>query len=393
MDFSSLLRDETLRRHEFPVCAQKVFLAHAAVCPLPRRAADAVIAQAHAATVSGPDDYVAALRQIKAARETCARLLDGQPDEVALLGPTSLGLSLFAGGLDWQPGDEVVYHAEDYPANVYPWTDLTRRGVVPVALRPEHPGEITPAVVEAALTPRTRLVALASAYFVTGYRIDVDAIGAMLHARGVLFSVDAIQTLGAFPLSVRHVDFLAADAHKWMLGPLAAGVVYVKREHFGRLRPLLLGAANVRSPDFVSQPDIRFLDTAARYEPGVLNLGPVLGMAASLDLLWEVGLARVADRITTLVGRLAAGLGELDFQPAGPLSGQTASGILAVTHPTADLSVVFQALQERRITASLRHDARRRAYLRWSPHFYNTEAEIDGAVAAVREILAKGATP
>lgn len=387
MDLATLLRDEDQRRHAFPVTAQKTFLAHAAVCPLPRVAADAVIAHAQAATTSGPEDYVTALRQIKAARETCARFLDGSPDEVALLGPTSLGLSLFAGGLDWQPGDEVVYYADDYPANVYPWTDLARRGVVPVALRPERPGEITPAVVAAALTPRTRLVALASAYFVTGYRLDVDAIGQLLHARGILFSLDAIQTLGAFPLSVRHVDFLAADAHKWMLGPLAAGIVYVKRAHFARLRPILLGASNVKSPDFISQREIVFTDTAARYEPGVLNLGPTLGMTASLEMLAAVGQEQVAARIGASVRRLATGLRELGFAPAGPTEGPDACGILAVTHPAADLPRLFQILQDQRITASLRHDARRRGYLRWSPHFYNTDEEIDRAIAAVRAAL------
>ena len=321
MDLPALLRDETLRQREFPVAARKTFLAHAAVCPLPRVAADAVIAHAQAATTSGPDDYVTALRQIKAARETCAKFLDGSPDEVALLGPTSLGLSLFAGGLDWQPGDEVVYYADDYPANVYPWLDLARRGVVPIALKPEHPGEITPAVVEAALTPRTRLVALASAYFVTGYRIDVDAIGQLLHARGILFSLDAIQTLGAFPVSVRHVDFLAADAHKWMLGPLAAGIVYVKREHFARLRPILLGASNVKSPDFISQPEIVFTDTAARYEPGVLNLGPILGMVASLEMLLAVGQSEVAARISASVSRLADRLAGSRLCAGGPRLG------------------------------------------------------------------------
>ncbi len=387
MDLSALLRDEELRQREFPVCAQKTFLAHAAVCPLPRVAADAVIAQAQAATVSGPDDYVTALRQIKAARETCARLLDGVPDEVALLGPTSLGLSLFAGGLDWQPGDEVVYSADDYPANVYPWLDLARRGVVPVPLRTERPGEITPEAVEAALTPRTRLVALASSYFVTGQRLDVDAIGQMLHARGILFSVDAIQTLGAFPLSVQHVDFLAADAHKWMLGPLAAGIMYVKKEHFERMRPILLGAANVRSPDFISQPEIVFANTAARYEPGVLTLRPILGMAASLEMLLAVGIDRVAARISALRGKLEHGLGELGFEAADSAGGVATSGILAVTHLRADLSRLFQRLQERKITASLRHDAQRRAYLRWSPHFYNTEEEIERAVAVVREAM------
>ena len=388
MDLPALLRDEAQRQREFPICAQKTFLAHAAVCPLPRVAVEALVGHAHAAATAGPDDYTAALRQIRSARETCARLLPGSTaEEIALLGPTSLGLSLFAGGLDWQPGDEVVYYADDYPANVYPWTDLARRGVVSRALQPERPGEITPALVESALTPRTRLVALASAFFVTGYRLDVDAIGAMLGARGVLFSVDAIQTLGAFPLSVEHVDFLSADAHKWMLGPLASGIVYVKKSRFETLRPLLLGASNVRSPDFIAQEEIRFLDTAARYEPGVLNLGPILGMQASLELILSVGPETVSARISTLVRRLAAGLGELGFEAAGPVEGPNASGILAVTHPRAEMSDLFQKLQENRVTASLRHDRQRRGYLRWSPHFYTTEEEIDHAVRLVRGFL------
>ena len=389
MDLPALLRDEALRQHEFPICAQKTFLAHAAVCPLPRVAVDALVDHARAAATAGPDDYTIALKQIRSARETCARLLPGStPEEIALLGPTSLGLSLFAGGLDWQPGDEVVYHADDYPANVYPWIDLARRGVVPRALRPKRPGEITPSLVESVLTPRTRLVALASAYFVTGYRIDVDAIGRMLGERGVLFSVDAIQTLGVFPLPVRHVDFLCADAHKWMLGPLASGIVYVKKSRFEQLRPILLGAANVRSPDFIAQPEIRFLDTAARYEPGVLNLGPILGMQASLDLILAVGPENVSARIGALVRRLATGLGELGFEAAGPVEGPTASGILAVTHPRAELADLFKQLQENRVTASLRHDRARNGYLRFSPHFYTTDEEIDHTLTLLRGFLA-----
>jgi cysteine desulfurase/selenocysteine lyase len=375
------------RQREFPVTAEKIFLAHAAVAPLPRVAADALIVHARAATTAGPDDYVRALAQIRAARETAARFIGADPDEIALLGPTSLGLSLFAQGLDWSPGDEVLYYADDYPANVYPWLELARRGVIPRALRPERLGEITPELVAGALTERTRLVALASANFVTGYRIDVDAIGRLLSSRGVLFSLDAIQTLGAFPLSVEHVDFLSADAHKWMLGPLSIGIVYVKRRHFEKLRPILVGAANVRSPDFVAQEEIVFLDTAARYEPGILNLGPILGMQASLDMLLELGPAAVSARIGGLIRFLAAGLLELGFEPVVPPASPNASGILTVSHPTADAARLFHLLQERRVTVSLRHDRAGGTFLRWSPHFYNTEAELERAIGYVRAAL------
>ena len=145
-------------------------------------------------------------------------MIGADKSEIALLGPTSLGLSLFANGITWREGDEVVCYQDDYPANVYPWMALASQGVKVRQVRPEKPGRITPEVVERELSSRTRLVALASCHYLSGWRIDVDAIGALLHERGVLFSVDAIQTLGAFPFSARFVDFLSADAHKWMLG-------------------------------------------------------------------------------------------------------------------------------------------------------------------------------
>lgn len=378
------LANEEFRQREFPVTAQKAFFAHAAVTPLPRVATEALLTHARAASTAGPDDYVQALEEIRLTRETAARLIGGTPEEIALLGPTSLGLSLFAQGLDWAPGDEVIYHADDYPANVYPWLELARRGVVPRPLQPERPGEITPELIAAALTSRTRLVALASAYFLNGYRIDVDAIGRLLAGRGVLFSLDAIQTLGAFPLSVEHVDFLSADAHKWMLGPLAIGIVYVKRRHFERLRPILIGASNVRAPNFIAQPEIVFTETAARYEPGVLNLGPLLGMRASLELILKLGPAAIAARIGALGSYLTNGLRELGFESISPAPGPSASGILTFAHPSADLARVFAILQQHRVTVSQRYDRSRRSYLRWSPHFYNTEAEIDRALEVVR---------
>ena len=321
------------------------------------------------------------LRDVARARAVCANLIGADASEVALLGPTSLGLSLFANGLNWAPGDELLYYGDDYPANVYPWMALQDRGVVIRPLRPNVAGGITPELVEEALTPRTRLVALASCHFLSGRRIDVDAIGRMLQARGVLFSVDAIQTIGAAPISVKYVDFLSGDAHKWMLGPLAIGIVYVAKRNFEICRPTLLGAWNVKSPDFVAQDKIVFEDTARRYEPGVLNIAGMYGMKASLEMLSEIGIDRVQASILDCRDYLESRLSEMGFEFLSPCAPDPLrSGILTARHPRKDGSRLFAALEAANITASLRSNRAGEKWLRFSPHFYNTRSEMDRVV-------------
>jgi selenocysteine lyase/cysteine desulfurase len=338
-------------------------------------------------SAENPQEFGDVLRDIKETRRLCAEFIGARSEEIALLGPTSLGLSLFANGLPWSEGDEVICYHGDYPANVYPWLELRRRGVVVRYLEPAEPGAITPELVERALTPRTRLVALASAHFFTGYRIDVDAIGALLHARGILFSLDAIQTLGAFPTRVTHVDFLSADAHKWLLGPLAIGIVFVKKEHFELLRPTLLGAWNVQCPNFVTQDEIRFHPTAQRYEPGVLNAAGVYGMKAAIELINSHGIDTVAARLIELKAHLLARLEPLGFHVLGPRTPPAATAITTVRHESASSAKLFAALEKAGVIASLRHDRQGRDFLRFSPHFYNTEAELDRVAEILRAAL------
>jgi selenocysteine lyase/cysteine desulfurase len=384
----TFLHDEAARRELFPVCRDTIYFAHAGVAPLPRVVADAICDYTRHSSETH-QEFGHVLRDVKRAREACAAFIGAEPGEIALLGPTSLGLSLFANGLPWRDGDEIVCYRGDYPANVYPWLDLQRRGVVLRFLEPETPGEITPELVSAALTPRTRLVALASCHFFTGYRIDVAAIGALLHERGVLFSLDAIQTLGAFPLDVAaaHVDFLSADAHKWMLGPLAIGIVYVKRAHFELLRPTLLGAWNIASPNFITQDEITFVPTAQRYEPGVLNIAGIFGMQAALEFFRATRPDAIAARLLALKEHLVSALEPLGFEIIGVKRGANASSITTFSHPGASSSAFFAALEKERIICSLRHDPEGRDYLRFSPHLYNTEAEIDRALEVLRAQL------
>jgi len=385
-NLESLVHDEEARRAAFPVCRNHIFLAHAGVTVLPQCAADAVIEYTRR-SCENHQEFGDVLRDVNETRRICAEFIGARAEEIALLGPTSLGLSLFANGLPWRAGDEILCYANDYPANVYPWMDLARVGVVIRYLEPERPGEITPELVANAITPRTRMAALASCNFLTGYRIDVDAIGKLLHERGVLFSLDAIQTLGASLLSVEHVDFLSADAHKWMLGPLAIGIVFVKRDHFELLRPTLLGAWNVRSPNFITQSEIAFPATAQRYEPGVLNVAGIYGMRASLQMLMNVGLNNVHTRILEIKAQLVAELQALDFEIIAPTSGPNASGITTFRHPRADMAALFRAFEENKIVGSLRFDRAGNQYIRLSPHFYNTRDEIAQVVDTLRRAL------
>jgi len=381
--FDPILKDEAARLDAFPVCRKKIFMGHAGVTVLPRVVADAVIDYTRRSS-ENHQEFGTVLKDIHRTRTIAAEFIGGRKDEIALLGPTALGLSLFANGLQWKPGDEVICYADDYPANVYPWLNLRRLGVVVRYLEPEVPGEITPELVAAALSPRTRLVALASCSFLTGYRIDIDGIGRLLHERDVLFSLDAIQSLGAFPLSVAHVDFLSADAHKWMLGPMAIGIVFVKKERFPILRPTLIGAWNVFSPNYIAQDRIEFPDSALRYEPGVLNTAGIYGMRAALELIGGYGIDNVAARILEIKAHLVRALQSLGFTISGPIEGPNASGITTFSHPRASMENLFNKLEENGIVASLRHDRAGRELIRISPHFYNTEAEVDRVIEVLR---------
>jgi cysteine desulfurase/selenocysteine lyase len=278
--------DEALRRREFPICARKIYCAHASDAPLPRRVAEAMKESIERNTTDSRE-YEHELERIAETRTLVARLLGAEEEEIAFTGPTASGLNTVANGLDWKPGDEVVCYLDDYPANVYPWLALERQGVKPVLLEAARIGEITPELVERALTKRTKLVALASANYCSGFRIDLDAIGALCAERGVLFSVDAIQTVGAFPAPLQHIDFLSAGAQKWMLGPSGAGILYVKKGRSDLLRPAILGGWNVVSPNFIAQREVKFETGGRKFEPGAYTHSVLAGLRAAVELLLD----------------------------------------------------------------------------------------------------------
>ena len=378
MNLPEIQTDDVLRKHEFPVCRDKVYLAHAGVSPVPACVTQAVKETAEKAALNDQEEGLSKLLRIT--RKRAAQLLGADTSEMALIGPTTVGLSAVAAGLDWQEGDEILVYRDCFPVNVYPWQALESRGVKVRWLQTPALGQITLELVAENLTDQTRLVALASCHFVSGWRIDHDAIGRVLRERGVLFCLDAIQTLGAFPTTVKYVDFLAADAHKWLLGPCAAGIFYVRRELQDRLVPSAFGWNNVRCPNYIAQEEMHLRSDARRYEAGSFNILGIAGMNAALGLLLEVGIESIAADLKVKRAWLVRALQEKGYEVFYPEASE-AGGITSCWLEGGDMPALGEKLARENIVASVRADRSGRDYLRFSPHFYNTPKELEKAVS------------
>ena len=376
MTVSEILTSEELRQHEFPVAAEKVFLAHAGVCPLPRRVVQAIHAYVQATARNDQEEVFPGTR-FQRVRELAARLLHAEAEEIAFVGPTSLALSYVASGLSLRKGDNILIYQDDYPSNVYPWMALAEKGVQVRLMNVRGLGRIRVLDVMGQVDEDTRLVALASCHFVSGWRIDLEGVGRALHECRIPFCVDGIQTVGAFPTPVEHVDFLAADAHKWMLGPCAAGILYVRKSFQDKLRPPIYGWHNVRCPNYVAQDQIIFPPDSRRYEVGTTNLLGLAGLEAALELLLELGIDAISAELLRKRARLASALqskGYTVLHADAPAA--HASGIITFFREHTDLLALHAKLMAAGIITSPRADRGGQRYIRLSPHFYNTDAEL-----------------
>lgn len=380
MTVSEILSDEVLRQREFPVAKDKIFLGHAGVCPLPRRVADAVSEYAREASTGDQEKFVFP-RILDDGRKLGAQLLHCQPEEIALVGPTSLALSLIASGLKFRRNDNILIYFDDYPSNVYPWMALAEQGIEVRLMNIRNLGTIRAMDVMGQVDENTRLVALASCHFISGYRIDIPRIGKYLRDRRILFCVDGIQTLGAFSTTVEHVDMLAADAHKWLLGPCGAGLMYVRREIQEKINPPIYGWHNVSCPDFVAQEQMEFRHDARKYEAGTHNLTGIVGMMEAMRLILETGVENISAELLRKRSWLVPAVqakGYTVLNADGPA--ESLSGIVSFHQPGKDMSALNEKLTAANIVASLRTDRNKQHYIRLSPHFYNTDAELQKVI-------------
>jgi cysteine desulfurase/selenocysteine lyase len=376
----------------FPILQGMTLLNHAGVAPISGPAADALRTTADELSTQAPYLGVPWARRVNDAKRSAARLINARGEhEIAFVSNTSHGLALVARGIDWQPGDSVVITNVEYPANRYPWEDIARRHGVELIEVAQHPdGRIDVDDVCDAVNDRTRVVAISHVQYASGYRIDLKPIADWVHRlpyRPAYLCVDAIQSLGACPVDVRAmgIDFLAADGHKWMLGPEGCGIFYCHEDLAQQLHPLIIGALNM--VDAQNYGDYRFelLPDARRFESGSANIPGIMALQASIDLLIEVGIDEVWRRIEALTARLCDRLTAIGCRIYSPRRHEAErSGIVVFDPPpgSPDVRQLVRKLAERRVYIVVREGR-----LRASPHFYNTPQQMD----AVAEALAASA--
>lgn len=372
-------------RREFPVTREHVYLDHAGVAPVSLRAASAVEGFLRGATGHAAFLYDAWTEEIERCRALCARLIGAPATDVAFVRNTSHGLSLVARGLSWQPGDSVVYTEGDFPANVYPWLALAGRGVEPRAI-PASGAGFGPEDIEPLIDGSTRLVAISSLLYWSGFRPDIAAIAELCRARGVYLFVDAIQTLGVVPMDVEAlgVDFLAADGHKWLLAPEGAGIFYCRPELARLLDPPLVGWKSVENEWDYDNIDLSLKPNALRFEEGSMNMMGIFALGASVEMLLEAGIEAVSERVLALTGMVIEEARGRGFVVRTPAEDSRRAGIVSFTGGF-DAIEVRGELKRRGVMVNVR-----RGGLRVAPHFYNTEAEIEKFFSELDDILGGG---
>lgn len=363
---------------EFPLDAGITHLNHAGVAPWPKRTVEAVTHFAQENMRFGTRHYARWLELEDALREQLRGLINAESNgDIALLKSTSEALSVIAYGIDWRAGDNVVVSRQEFPSNRIVWESLTERFGVEVRLA-DLAGEDPP---ERALTrltdTRTRLLAVSSVQYASGLRMDLELLARHCQAHDVMLCIDAIQSLGAVPFDVRalQADFVVADGHKWMLGPEGVALFYCRPEHRDTLTLNQFGWHMVEDHGNYERMDWEPAHNARRFECGSPNSMGIHALHASLSLVQEIGIDNIYELISNKVRYLIERLVELGFRCMTPVAESRRAGIVTFEHPGRDNRAIYQRLQAQGVLC-----AQRAGGIRFSPHFYTTQAALDRAL-------------
>ncbi len=375
------MRDIDEVRRLFPVTRNWIFMNHAATSPMSLPATSAMISWASSIAANGGTQSKVWGQGITESRAAAARLLGCSAREVAFVQNTSLGVSQIAWGLELERGDNVVSDNAEYPANVYPWMALVdAKGVELRHVKEREDGRIPAEDIIEACDERTQVVAVSFIQFATGYRMGLEEIGEFCAEEEIFFFVDAAQGLGVMELDVNAlgIDALAACGQKWLLGPPGAGVLYCREGRLDEINPPVVGACSVVNAEDYLKYDFTLAPDARRFESGTPNVAGILALGEAIRLLLGEGMREVQERALALSDLLCRGLEEKGYEVYSPRGEAEKSPIVSFHPKEMEAGALAAKLREERIAVSARSGR-----VRVSPHFYNTEAEIEALLKAL----------
>jgi cysteine desulfurase/selenocysteine lyase len=316
---------------------------------------------------------------LRRTRELAAAMIGAGTDEIACMSNTTYGINVAARCLPLKAGDVVLTFDREFPANVYPWMALAKRGVTltRIPCREKLPDE--EALLAALDGKQVKVVAIGWVNFATGYKANLARIGKACRERGIYFVVDVMQGLGATYLDARacQIDILACGGQKWLLGPWGSGFTYVRRELVRELEPEAVGWMAMRaSDDFTRLVDYEFAyhDDARRFEVITVPFQDFAGLNASLEMIAGLGFGNVETHIVELVEMAVAwARSRKDMKLVTPADPAKRAGIVSIAPP--DPAATSARLTAAKVIHSLREGA-----IRLSPHCYNTREDMTRAL-------------
>ncbi len=379
---------EALRREQFPFSAELTYFNHASISPLPQ-AVLGPVQKAAAGLAADPNRlFVEELMpMLGGLAERARRFLNAaKMEEIVGTATTSTAISAVVSAIPWQEGDNVVFCELEFPSNAYPWMTVPTPGVE-ARIVPAVDGGLTLEGLLPYVDERTRVIAASAIQFFSGHRTNLAAIGAFCRERGILFVVDAIQSIGHMVTDVQamKIDVLASGGQKSLLALPGAGLLYVREEVAERLQPKPIGPSGTRDYMHWLDYDLTPLPAAQRFGMGTPNVLGLVALDASLHLLETLGVENVDRHTTELSAAAIAMLGRLGYEVVTPAG----HGPIVTFCPRLDdaaADAVVAALEQRQISICKRWDAQRTPYLRLSFHAYNTLEELQRFEEAWREV-------
>lgn len=365
----------------FPITKNYVYLNHAAVSAPPAPTLQAINNQINDVVQHGSLHFRSWVATKERSRKMIANIMNARPRQIAFMRNTSDAISTIANGFKWQAGENIVTYEHEFPSNIYPWLRIRDAYSVEVRMCEERDGRVDVDQLIDLIDENTRVVAISHVQYASGYRVDLERLGQAARKVGALLIVDVMQSLGVLPVDVdsQLIDAAACACHKWLLTPEGIGILYLSERARERVGPTLVGWISVPNPEDYYNFEQGWREGALTWETGTGPAALFYGLEASLNLLMEIGVERIASYLEELTDYLCERLKGSDYEVVSSRDKGEKSQIVCIRHKGAlTPNEIYQHLKERKIIVAPRNDL-----LRIAPHIYNNEEDIDALVAAL----------